>query len=329
MKAACRVFWTVLLGCFLVSSAPSWAQAAATNSAASTLSSDKSRARETTSLLQPRAPLAGQPFDDREIELYLEVEARKLWAAGRIQALRFERRTCPIQPIAPATEKLAGPVLAARAEAATLVLGEFSREAKKRDVAFNVAGGAFVIASSGVCLTSLHVARDKGSRGFCAMTRDGRVFPVREILAYEPVNDLAILQLELPEGVTLPSLPLASDAAPAGTPIFVMSHPDDRFFLLSTGHVARHTLWRTETGDEAFMTITADFAKGSSGCPVLDECGAVVGIVNNTESIYYDDDGKKKQTDLQMVVKNATPSWAVRPMIDTAVSGENTAAKLP
>ena len=33
--------------------------------------------------------------------------------------------------------------------------------------------------------------------------------------------------------------------------------------------------------------------------------GAVVGIVNNTESIYYDDDGKKKQTDLQMVVKNA------------------------
>lgn len=77
------------------------------------------------------------------------------------------------------------------------------------------------------------------------------------------------------------------------------------------------------------MTITADFAKGSSGCPVLDECGAVVGIVNNTESIYYDDDGKKKQTDLQMVVKNATPSWAVRPMIDTAVSGENTAAKLP
>ena len=42
--------------------------------------------------------------------------------------------------------------------------------------------------------------------------------------------------------------------------------------------------------------------------------GAVVGVVNNTESIYYDDDGKKRQTDLQMVVKNATPSWVLRGM---------------
>ena len=35
---------------------------------------------------------------------------------------------------------------------------------------------------------------------FCAMTRDGRVYPVREILACDPVNDLAIFQLALPEG---------------------------------------------------------------------------------------------------------------------------------
>jgi S1-C subfamily serine protease len=157
----------------------------------------------------------------------------------------------------------------------------------------------------------MHVTHEKTARGFCAMTRDGRVFPVREVLACEPLNDLVLLQLDLPEGVALPALALAREPAPIGTPVFVMSHPDNRFFLLSTGHVARHTLWRTDAGEEAFMTITADFAKGSSGCPVLDERGVVIGIVNNTESIYYDDDGKKKQTDLQMVVKNATPSWAV------------------
>jgi len=315
MKAVRFVLWAVLLGCFLASLSRVSAQTASASNATTTLSPEKSRSRGSTALLQPRAPLAGQPFDDRELDLYLEAEARKLWAAGRIQALRFERRTCAVQTAIPGTEKLAGPVLAARAEAATLVLGEFSRQGKKREITFNVAGGAFVIASSGVCLTSLHVAQDKASRGFCAMTRDGRVFPVREILAHESVNDLAIFQLDLPDGVTLPSLPLAAEPAPAGTPIFVMSHPDDRFYLLSTGHVARHTLWRTEAGAEAFMTITADFAKGSSGCPVLDERGAVVGIVNNTESIYYDDDGKKKQTDLQMVVKNATPSWAAHPML--------------
>ena len=94
-----------------------------------------------------------------------------------------------------------------------------------------------------------------------------------------------------------------------------MSHPDERFFLFTTGAVGRHTVWRSAGGDEHFMSTTADFAKGSSGCPVLDERGAVVGIVNNTESIYYEDDGKKRQYDLQMVVKNATPSWVVCRMV--------------
>jgi S1-C subfamily serine protease len=314
MKSACFL----LLGFLAVLPCTGMGQGTAANPAPTAAAADKNRGREGTTLLQARAPVTGQPFDDREIEMYIEAEARKLWAANGIKGLHFDHRTCALElPPAP-LEKIAGPVLAARAEAATLVLGEFSREGKKKEITFNVAGGAFVIHPSGICLTSLHVTRDKGARGFCAMTRDGRVFPVREILAHEPVNDLAVLQLAIPEGVTLPALALAQEPAPIGTPVFVMSHPDDRFYLLSTGHVARHTLWRTESGDESFMTITADFAKGSSGCPVLNECGAVIGIVNNTESIYYDDDGKKKQTDLQMVVKNATPSWAVRAMLEPA-----------
>jgi len=44
-----------------------------------------------------------------------------------------------------------------------------------------------------------------------------------------------------------------------------------------TGTVARHTVWREAVGDVAFMAITADFAKGSSGCPVLDECVTAAG----------------------------------------------------
>ena len=265
--------------------------------------------------LVARAPVVGEAFDDREVELYIEAEGRKLLAGERIKKLSFERRSCALRLAEPVGEKLAWPEVAARAEAATLVLGEFYREGKSKEVQFSVAAGAFVVGETGVCVTSQHVAKDRGSRGFVAMTRDGRVFPVREVLATDLLNDLLIFQLDLPADVKLPVLPLAPAPAPVGSPIVVMSHPDDRFFMLTTGTVARHTVWRAAGGDEAFMTITADFAKGSSGCPVLDERGAVVGIVNNTESIYYDDDGKKKQLDLQMVVKNATPSWVVRKMV--------------
>lgn len=327
MKAARFAAGVLALGFCLTDSFLASAQSPASNSAPSTLTPEKARNRDAATILQPRSPAVGQPFDDREIELYIELESRKLWTTGHVQPLKFDKRSCALDLPGCATEKLAGPALASRAEMATLVLGEFSRDGKKKEPAFSVAGGAFVIAPNGICLTSLHVTRDKASRGFCAMLRDGRIFPIKEILAYDPVNDLAIFQLALPEGVTLPALSLARVAAPIGTPVFVMSHPDDRFYLLSTGHVARHTLWRTESGDEAFMTITADFAKGSSGCPVLDETGAVIGIVNNTESIYYDDDGKKKQTDLQMVVKNATPSWAIRSMIEASVPAEKSAGR--
>ena len=95
-----------------------------------------------------------------------------------------------------------------------------------------------------------------------------------------------------------------------------MSHPEEHFFLLTTGVVGRHTVWHEEKGESHFMSINADFAKGSSGCPVFDERGAVVGVVNNTESIYYDDDGKRRQVDLQMVVKNVTPAWVLRRLLE-------------
>lgn len=263
----------------------------------------------------PRAPQPGVPFDDREIVRFLEIEGRKLHDAGKLTKLKLEPRTCSVPLAEPAAEKLPQTEIARRAEAATLIFGEFFRDPKSKKTEFSTAAGGFVINGSGACVTCLHVANEKGSRGLVAMTRDGRVFAVREALAIDAVNDVVVLQLDVPDDVKLPALSLAADPAPIGSHVAVMSHPDERFYMLTTGVVARHTVWRQPLGDEQFMAITADFAKGSSGCPVLDERGCVVGLVNNTESIYYDDDGKKKQVDLQMVVKNTTPSWVVRQLI--------------
>jgi len=257
----------------------------------------------------------GQPFDDREVALRLETEGRKLFTSGRCGKLTFERRACDLKLPEASQERLDWPAIASRAESATVVLGEFFREGKSRKDEFSTAAGGFIITPDGACVTSLHVVSGKGSRGFVALTRFGQVLPVREVLAADPLEDLAIVQLDLPAGMTLPTLTLAAEPAPVGSSVAVMSHPDERFYLFTRGSVSRHTVWRERGGAEHFMTITADFAKGSSGCPVLDEFGAVVGVVNNTESIYYDDDGKKRQTDLQMVVKNATPSWIVRAMM--------------
>ncbi len=260
-----------------------------------------------------RAPRTGMAFDDRELVKYFEQEGRRLFNEDRSLPVNFESRAVSLAE--PASEKLALSQIAARAEAATVVFGEFYRDSKTKKIKFSTAAGGFLVSEKGACVTCLHVANEKNSRGLVAMTRNGQVFAVRELLATDPVDDIAVLQLDLPEGVVLPILPLGSEPTPAGSSIAVMSHPDERFYMLTTGIVARNTLWREALGEEHFMTITADFAKGSSGCPVLDEHGTVVGMVNNTESIYYDDDGRKKQMDLQMVVKNATPAWVIRRLI--------------
>ena len=215
-------------------------------------------------------------------------------------------------------EKITWPEIAEHATATTLVLGEFSRSKKSKTLNFNFTAGAFVIDETGICVTSHHVAKERNSRGLVAMTRDGQVFPVKSVLATDQVNDLIIIQLDLPPSLHLPALALATAPAPVGSSIGVISHPNGQFYLFTSGHVARHALWRDPAGDQSFMSVTADFAQGSSGCAVLNDHGAVVGVVNNTESIYYEDAGEKnknKQQDLQMVVKNATPITLLRKMI--------------
>jgi S1-C subfamily serine protease len=275
----------------------------------------KTKTPPQTPPLVAHPPVAGLPFDDRELEIYLENEARKLLTANRIHPLTFDRHSCAIALRQPANEKITWPAIAAHATAATLVIGEFSRSKKSKTLSFNFTAGAFVIEETGICVTSHHVAKERNSRGLVAMTRDGQVFPVKSVLATDQVNDLIIIQLDLPPSLHLPALALATAPAPVGSSIGVISHPNGQFYLFTSGQVARYALWRDPAGDQSFMSVTADFAKGSSGCAVLDDHGAVVGVVNNTESIYYEDDGEKKQQDLQMVVKNATPITLLRKMI--------------
>ena len=148
------------------------------------------------------------------------------------------------------------------------------------------------------------------------MTGDGRIAAVTAVLAARREADVAILQAE---GTGYQPLPLSTNA-PAGMPVRVISHPDYNFFTLSEGVVSRQFVNRRRRGMEpvTMLAITADFAKGSSGAPVFDEHGAVIGIVASTTSLYYDSVNGKKDN-LQMVFKHCIPS---RYLLELVRAGE-------
>mgnify|MGYP002623176515 FL=1 len=170
----------------------------------------------------------------------------------------------------------------------------------------------FVITSTGAVATNYHVIDQPEKAGLVAMTADGRVLPVKRVLAADEANDIAIVQVE---GEGLKPLPIAADVA-VGTPIALVSHPDEHYYSYTAGVVSRYTTVKAGRERVRAMTITADFARGSSGAPVLNMQGEVVGIVRATESVYYSvENGQQKN--LQMVFKSCVPSARLLSLVAT------------
>lgn len=260
-----------------------------------------------------RLNLPGEISDER-IEDLLDAEAEKLIRSGQTVSMKdllvqLNRRSCSVQLPRPVPNKLAAADLVARGLAGVLVIGDLFK-CKKCPRWHVGASSGFMLTESGVCATCYHVVNVPESHTLIAMTGDGRVVAVKEVLAANPNTDVAILRLA---GSGFTALPLDTEA-PVGASIRVISHPDDHFFTFSEGIVSRYVSVPLEkrAGEVTMMAITADFGAGSSGAPVFNERGGVVGMVNNTQSLYYD---PKRGKDLQMVFKHCLPSQYILQLI--------------
>ena len=215
----------------------------------------------------------------------------------------------------PSTKVLSGPELFQKSRQSVLIISSLYYCNRCTKLHATVAGGV-VIGQTGEVLTNDHVIRsrpDQKRETIVAMTADGTVIPVKEVLAGSRADDLAVLRLDTAGGKSLPALPLGNNPLP-GSPIRVMSHPDKHFFHFSDGVVARYFAETGQQGRTEVMSITADFGRGSSGCPVLDLKGNIVGLVSRTSSLYYRQT-KQKQENLQMVFKLTVAASRIAPLV--------------
>ncbi|MDG1854237.1 MAG: serine protease [Verrucomicrobiales bacterium] len=177
----------------------------------------------------------------------------------------------------------------------------------------NIAGG-FIITKDGLAVTNYHVMKNSKAGAFGAMTIQGEIYPIEKIVASSEKDDLAIVKLK---GDKFKPLPIAK-SAPVGSDVTVISHPEGRFYTVSRGIISRYYKQRggKEKGSPR-LAITADFAKGSSGSPVFDTSGSVIGVVAATNSIYYNKT-EGIERNLQMVVKSCIPSNSILKLLNSA-----------
>lgn len=172
---------------------------------------------------------------------------------------------------------------------------------------------AWALTRDGVMASNYHVFEKATGAAMGVCDREGRTYPVVEILAADKAADVAIFRVKADDLV-----PLAlGTPAGIGSEVRVISHPDRRFFTQTSGEVSRYHRQpaRKDRPATVWMNITADYAKGSSGGPVIDEAGKVVGMVSSTQSIYYESNNGQPKGALQMVVKNCVPASAIRALL--------------
>jgi S1-C subfamily serine protease len=192
----------------------------------------------------------------------------------------------------------------------------------------------WLLADNGLVVTNHHVFGEEGDHRFGVMTADGEVFAVTTILAADRAGDAAIAQIDT-RGRKLPAVAVGPRPA-CGEAVTVISHPAGRFYSLTKGIVSRYHRQPDEPapatnrspaagkeGETAaapiWMSVTADFAVGSSGGPVFNADGEVVGMVSRTFSSEATRNHRRRsQFGTQMVFKDCVSRDTLGKLIDPA-----------
>ena len=168
----------------------------------------------------------------------------------------------------------------------------------------------FVLTASGIIATAYHVVGNPTAEALGAMTFDGQVYTVKEVLAARKIDDIAILQLD---GSGFQPLPLSPNAS-VGTPVAMIGHPSRQFYMLTAGVISRYFAQRDAGVEVRWLSATAEIGGGASGGPLLDTSGSVVGMASRTRPVFsaaHDHEPRR----VQMVIRQYVPASVILELV--------------
>ena len=133
-------------------------------------------------------------------------------------------------------------------------------------------GSGFFINQSGDIITNYHVLQGASSAEI--KTSDGKTYPITYIVAEDEQNDIIRLSVDIPSKYAHP-LSLSENIPEVGERIIVYGSPLGLEKTVSDGIISAI---REVSGYGKLIQITAPISPGSSGSPVLNMKGEVIGI---------------------------------------------------
>ena len=172
------------------------------------------------------------------------------------------------------TPVLTAPEIAEIALASTVAL-----RIRKTDGTWLQPSSGFIV-GDGQIATAHHVIADMATGISTRVVGEPTTQPIESIIVVDEVHDLAIIKAS---GIAAPPLSLGdSDTVQVGDTVYVTGNPDGYLGTFSTGVISA-----IRPGDlfvaEKIFQITAPISSGSSGGPVLNNKGEVIGIVNGDD----------------------------------------------
>jgi hypothetical protein len=221
----------------------------------------------------------------------------KLLRQGKLKSIKTLRRqihtkSFALELVPQSRAHLSAPDLYDRLIKSTLSVGSYYKCPDCGEWHFLGAGG-FVVGEGGIVCTCCHVVRaeDEGVKQSYLVAADaqGNVFPVESVLAADTESDTCLVKVDAPGLKPLPLRP----GVRVGESVYCLGHPGGYYFMFTQGMVSRLNLRCNDVVDEhghtngiltrpvLLFNTTAEFAPGSSGAPVTDDAGNVVGQVDS------------------------------------------------
>ncbi|HWH69412.1 MAG TPA: serine protease, partial [Candidatus Sulfotelmatobacter sp.] len=265
----------------------------------------------------PEVPVYRQGKHETLYENTVRTAAKELYANGTVVKLsvvkdQLKRPSCQLDLPKINTTKLTTREICTVARGSHLRVGWLYLCNKCDDWHVNLAGG-YVLTTNGAVATCYHVVQpSREVKEGCLIAADevGKVFAITEVLAANRYSDAAIIRVV---GEQFKPLPLNTNVYP-GDLAYCYSDPLNTRGYFSDGIVNRFYQFpgrRPVSAPESAayaptrLNVGTDWAPGSSGSAVLDDCGNVIGHVSTIAAVGEEDtsdDGTTHTTGPTMIV---------------------------